>query len=281
MISSSHGERQLDVGSSESTKRRLPAAILAEPLPIAGPGFARPDARIIRELHSASSATVSALLHRAGVRQTFIAGPQSRLPGSKVVGPVITLKFMPRREDIIWNLASGAEEEHVEKHSALWAVFEAVQPGDVLAVEAYGDLYTGCMGEMLITYFKGRGGAGIVVDGCIRDWPHVQSIGVPLWTVGFTPNYASQATLFPWAYNVPVALNRVLVMPGDIMIADDDGAVVVPAAMAEMIIERTREHEDWEDFSRQRLAEGGSIRTYYPLDEAGRREYEAWRRSKP
>ena len=87
----------------------------------------------------------------------------------------------------------------------------------------FGDIHTGCMGEMLITYFKGRGGAGIVVDGCIRDWPNVQTIGTPLWTRGVTPNYASQATLFPWAYNVPVDLSRVLVLPGDLMIADDDG----------------------------------------------------------
>ena len=265
-----NGDRAADVP--------LPAPEIVRELPISGPAFRRPDRALIARLREVGSATASAVMHRLGVRQTFIAGPLARQPGAKVAGPVVTLQFMPRREDIIWNMASGAAEEHVEKNTALWSVFETVEPGDVLAVQAYGDRYTGTMGEMLITYFKGRGGAGIVVDGCIRDWPHVREIGTPLWTVGFTPNYASQSGLFPWAYNVPVALSGVLVIPGDIMIGDDDGAVVVPAAMAEIVLAHTREHEDWEAFSRIRLSEGGSIRTYYPLSVEGQAEYDAWRK---
>jgi regulator of RNase E activity RraA len=256
----------------------LPAPPIVGTLPIRGPDFERPDKRLVAQLAEVGSATASAVMHRLGVRQTFIAGPLARQSQAKVAGPVVTLQFMPRREDLVWGLASGASEEHVEKHTALWAVFDAVEPGDVLAVQAYGDAYTGCMGEMLITYFKGRGGAGIVVDGCIRDWPRVQEIGTPLWTRGFTPNFASQGSLFPWAYNVPVALSGVLVLPGDIMIADDDGAVLVPQAMAAMVLAQTREHEDWEEFSRIRLAEGGSIRKYYPLNEEGEAEYQAWRK---
>ena len=269
-------------GQSQASGTGLlpPAKNLSANLPIAGPSFARPDPDVIRQLHAASSATVSALLHRLGIRQTFIEGPLPRSPGAKVVGPAVTLKFMPRREDIIWNLASGAEEENVEKHTALWAVFETVQAGDVLMVEAFGDLHTGCMGEMLTTYFKGRGGAAVVVDGCVRDWPRIRTMDVPFWTRGFTPNYASQGSLFPWAYNVPVALNRVLVVPGDIVIADDDGVVLVPAGMAEMVLQRTRDHEGWEEFSRLRLKEGGSIRKYYPLDAEGQAEHETWRQSK-
>ena len=253
----------------------LPAPAISRELPISGPPFERPTPELIRELYQVGSATASAVMHRMGVRQTFIQGPVPRQSGAKVVGPVVTLQFMPQREDV----ASGVAQEHVEKFSALWAVFETVQPGDILAVQAFGDPYTGCMGEMLITYFKGRGGIGIVVDGCIRDWPRVQEIGVPIWTRGFTPNFASQATLFPWAYNVPIACSRVLVLPGDIMIADDDGAVLVPAQMAPLVIEHTVEHEEWEVFSRIKLAEGGSLRKYYPLNEEGWAEYEVWRNS--
>ncbi|MBZ0289727.1 MAG: ribonuclease activity regulator RraA, partial [Anaerolineae bacterium] len=240
-------------------------------LPISGPQFERPSADLIRRLYCVSSATASAMLHKMGVRQTFIQGPVPRVPGSKVVGPAVTLQFMPQREDV----ASGIAQEGSEKKSALWSVFEAVMPGDMLVIAAHGDPYTGCLGEMLITYFKGRGGIGIIVDGCIRDWPHVQEIGVPLWTRGFTPNYASQASLYPWAYNVPVACSRVLVLPGDIIIADDDGAVMIPAQMAEIVAQHTKEHEDWEVFSRMKLAEGGALSKYYPLNEEGQREYEA------
>jgi regulator of RNase E activity RraA len=252
----------------------LPVPAISKTLPIGGPPFARPDADLIRQLYKVGSATASALMHKMGVRQTFIQGPVPRQPGAKVVGPVVTLQFMPQREDV----ASGLAQEHVEKVSALWSVFETVQPGDILAVQAFGDAYTGCMGEMLITYFKGRGGIGIVVDGCIRDWPRVQEIGTPIWTRGFTPNYASQASLFPWAYNVPIACSRVLVLPGDIMIADDDGAVLVPAQMAPLVLQHTLEHEEWEVFSRIKLAEGGSLKKYYPLNDEGQREYEEWRK---
>jgi regulator of RNase E activity RraA len=242
-------------------------------LPIHGGPVRRPDPALVDALREVSSATASAMLHVLGVRSTFIEGPVTRAPGTKVVGPTVTLQFMPQREDV----ASGIDQEYAERSSALWHVFDTVQPGDVLAIQAYGDPYTGCLGEMLITYFKGRGGAGIVVDGFIRDWPKVEKIGTPLWTRGNTPNYASQAGLYPWAYNVPIACSRVLVMPGDIMIADDDGAVIVPQQLAPRVVEATRTHEDWERFSRERMAAGGSIWRYYPLSDEGRREYEAWK----
>jgi regulator of RNase E activity RraA len=242
-------------------------------LPISGSAFEHPDPELIRELSRVSSATASAILHRLGLRQTFIQGPIARLPGAKIVGPALTLQFMPQREDV----ASGLAQENAEKYSALWRVLEEVQPGDVLVVQAFGDPYTGCLGEMLITYFKGRGGIGIVVDGCIRDWPRVQKIGLPVWTRGFTPNYASQSSLFPWAYNVPIACSRVLVLPGDIIIADDDGAVLVPTKLAPVVLRQALEHEEWETFSRMKLAEGGSLKKYYPLNEEGRSEYEHWR----
>jgi regulator of RNase E activity RraA len=210
-----------------------------------------------------------------GIRYTFIEGPVARMRGAKVVGPAVTLQFMPQREDI----ASGLGQEHAEQRSALWHVFDTIKPGDVLAIQAYGDPYTGCLGEMLTSYFKGLGGAGIVVDGMIRDWARVKDMGVPLWTRGATPNYASQAGLFPWAYNVPIACSRVLVLPGDLIIADDDGAVLVPARVAPLLLRETLAHEDWETFSRMRLAQGGSLWKYYPLSEEGQREYEVWRKS--
>lgn len=245
-------------------------------LPISGPPWRRPDPAIVRDLHAVSAATASACLHRLGVRHTFVRGPRPLQERAKVVGPAVTLQFMPQREDI----ASGITQEYAERSSALWHVLDSVEAGDVLLIAAGGDPYTGCLGEMLVTYLGGRGGVGAVVDGCIRDWPRVREIGMPIWAGGVTPNYASQAGLFPWAYNVPVAVGGVLALPGDIVIADDDGAVVVPRQLAPLVLKTTLEHEDWERFSRERLAAGGSIWTYYPLSEAGQREYEAWKRER-
>jgi regulator of RNase E activity RraA len=242
-------------------------------LPITGPAYERPDPSLIEQLRIVGCATASAMMHKMGIRHTYIQGPLARMPGAKIVGPAVTLQFMPQREDIY----SGIAMEQGERASALWHVFDAVGAGDVLVIQAWGDQYTGCVGEMLTTYFKGRGGVGMVVDGCIRDWPNVAPIGVPMWTVGVTPNYASQDWLCPWAYNVPVAVGKVMVLPGDIIIADDDGAVCVPQQMAPEIIKHTLDHEAWEVFSRIKLAEGGSIWKYYPLSEEGWREYEAWK----
>ncbi len=241
-------------------------------LPLVGAEFERPNPELIERLQPVSSATATARLHKLGIKHTFMQGPIARQSGKKVIGVALTLQFMPQREDIV----SGIEQEYVEKDSALWAVMEEVQAGDVLVIQADSDPYTGCLGEMLITYFKGRGGQGIVVDGYIRDWPRVKDIGVPMWTLGNTPHYASQNRLYPWAYRVPIACCKVLVLPGDIVIADEDGAVLIPAKVAPLLIDDAKAHEDWEVFSRMRLAEGGELKKYYPLSEEGEREYQEW-----
>ncbi len=155
------------------------------------------------------------------------------------------------------------------------------QPGDIVVVDARGDMTAGIFGEMMLTYFKGRGGAGVIIDGCIRDYPNCKDIGLGLWLRGVTPNYHTQTDLMPFAVNGPVACGNTLVMPGDIVIADDDGCVVVPIKLAPELLKRASTHKDWEDFSRMRLAEGGDLRRYYPLSEAAQPEYEAWRKKNP
>ena len=161
-------------------------------LPIEGPAFKRPDTELMEQLYEVSSATASATLHRIGIRQSYMHGPLPRVAGAKVVGPAVTLQFMPQREDI----ASGLGQEQTEKRSALWSVFDSVEPGDVIVVQAWADPYTGCRGDMLTTYFKGRGGIGVVVDGCVRDWPKIQKLDVPMWTVGVTPKPQNPIALY-------------------------------------------------------------------------------------
>ena len=130
---------------------------------------------------------------------------------------------------------------------------------------------------MMLTFFKGRGGIGAVIDGCIRDFPFARTLGLGLWLRGTTPNFHTQTNIVPFAVNVPIACGDTLVMPGDLIVADDDGAVVVPIQMAEELAERANEHAEWEDFSRERLSEGGDLRRYYPLTGDAQAEYEAWK----
>ena len=103
----------------------------------------------------------------------------------------------------------------------------------------------------------------MVVDGCLRDIAAIKQLGLGLWLRGATPNFHTQTVQFPAAINVPIACGGALVLPGDLIVADDDGAVVVPAATPQLL-ERAGAHAEWEEFSRLRLAEGGDLRKYYP-----------------
>lgn len=242
-------------------------------LPIRGGDYTRLTREQRRSLMGISTATASATLHKMGIKNVFLRGPAPLQDGQSVVGSALTLQFMPQRGDI----GSGDSQEYIESKTALWAVFDAVQDGDILVIQAFGDRETGCVGEMLASHLHNRGGIGAVIDGCVRDWPKVRDIGVPFWAVGKTPNYSSQTTLFPWAYDVPVACGGVLVMPGDAIIADDDGAVVVPQAVISEFVEKCRAVTDWELFSRTRIDAGGQLSKYYPLDHDAEREYREWR----
>jgi len=104
---------------------------------------------------------------------------------------------------------------------------------------------------------------------------------VGLWTTGLTPNFHAQTDIMPFAVNVPISCGGTLVFPGDIVVADDDGAIVVPVKLAQEVIALGGEHHDWEEFSKQRLELGGEMRRYYPLTEEARPEYEEWRREHP
>jgi regulator of RNase E activity RraA len=235
----------------------------------------RPPKEWVSALQDIGAATTSSTLARMGVRSPFMVGPVARNPGRAVAGPALTLQFMPKREDIF------SEDEYTDPETQLHRhVLCHTQPGDVVVVDARGDLRSGVFGDMMLTYFRGRGGVGVVIDGCIRDYPNVERLDLGLWVTGLTPNYHVQTDFFPYAVNVPIACGGVFVMPGDIMVADDDGVVVVPAKMAPQVIEEATKHHEWEEFSRERLFEGGDLRRYYPLHPDADPEYQEWRRKK-
>ncbi len=201
-----------------------------------------------------------------------MTGPRAFTTGKISAGPALTLQFMPMREDQFGAAEYDDPEKQLHRH-----VLYHTQPGDVVVVDARGDLGSGVFGEMMLTYFKGRGGAGVIIDGCIRDFPKAKQLGLGLWLRGVTPNFHTQTNIFPVGVNVPVACGGTLVMPGDIIVADDDGVVVVPIKLAPQLLRAASEHAEWEEFSRMRLAQGGDLRKYYPLSEEARAEYEAWR----
>lgn len=236
----------------------------------------RPPKHLIEALRAIGAATVAGSLSYLGIRNAHIQGPVSWHKGKVMCGPALTLLFLPKREDLYGDGEYNDPEKQLHRH-----VLYAAEAGDVVVVDARGDMTAGIFGEMMMTYFKGRGGAGIVIDGCIRDYPGQIELDMPMWIRGLTPNFHTQTGLMPFDFNCPIACGGVTVLPGDIIVADDDGAVCVPAALAERVIALASEHHEWEDFAKHMLSQGGALQRYYPLHEDARAEYEAWRKLNP
>ena len=128
----------------------------------------------------------------------------------------------------------------------------------------------------LVKALQGVGAAEAAASATIRG----RDLGLGLWIRGLTPNFHTQTNLMPFAVNTPIACGGVVVMPGDIIVADDDGAVMVPVAIAAKVIEHANQHHEWEDYSREMLSKGGDLRRYYPLNDDARPEYEAWKKAR-
>ncbi len=237
------------------------------------PDIVRPPRELIEGLANVSAATAAGELHRLGIRDPHLKGITSWTPGKKIVGPALTLQFMPKREDVYKVGEYTDPETQLHRHCLYHT-----QPGDVVVVDARGHMGSGVFGDMMLNFFRGRGGIGVVIDGCIRDYPKAKGLGLGLFLKGVTPNFHTQTDIFPYAVNVPIACGERLVQPGDIIIADDDGAVVIPISLAPELVKRASEHAEWEDFSRMRLSQGGHLRKYYPMTPEARAEYEAWKK---
>src|SRR5919205_228206 len=129
---------------------------------IQAPDTERPARGIIEARPHWGSATASGELSRLGIRNPHLQGLTSWTPGTTVVGPALTLQFMPKREDIYKVDEYADPETQLHRH-----VLYHTQPGDVVVVDARGEMSSGVFGDMMLTYFKGRGGRGVVVDGCL------------------------------------------------------------------------------------------------------------------
>jgi regulator of RNase E activity RraA len=237
-----------------------------------GGDIGRPAPELIAALRDVGSATASAELSRLGIRDSHIRGPLPWSTDLCIAGPALTLQFMPRREDVFPADEYEDRDKQVHRH-----VLQFTQPGDVVVVDAMGDMASGVFGEMMMTYFKGKGGVGAVIDGVLRDSSSIRKLGLGIWALGSSPNFHMQTGIAPFAVNVPIRCANVLVMPGDIIVADDDGATLVPIAFAEKVAAIGSKHVEWEEFSRLKLSQGGELKRYYPLSKEAEEEYAAWK----
>jgi regulator of RNase E activity RraA len=187
-------------------------------------------------------------------------------PDLKMVGRARTLRYLPWRPDIAKGLAAAGPT--LNSRAA-----QETEPGDILVVDISGLATAGFLGDVIATCFVTRGGAGIVVDGAVRDWGVLCEMQLPVYAKGIhaapTGNQIIGAD-----YQIPVQCGGVTVVPGDYILGDPEGIIVLPNALAEEVLTAAEETDAKERFLRKKLEEGHSIYDCYPPNPAILAEYE-------
>lgn len=217
--------------------------------------------------------TATALLQKQGYHHTFAMGVgqlAARPDGRRMVGRAVTLRFIPLRETM-----HNDAEQHAPHRQAL----ELIGPGDVLVVDAGGSLEAAVAGDIFTRRILNRGGHGLVVDGVLRDVGVIRTIGLPVFGRGIHGAGIGRA-LMSVGLNEPIRCGGVPVLPGDVILGDEDGVVVMPPEAVAAVVEDGLHKAELEEFIRERVAAGASLHTHYPPNEEAMREYEAWRRAR-
>jgi regulator of RNase E activity RraA len=223
------------------------------------------------KLLTVSTATLTTLLFKRGLRNAYIQGARPLNPNApQMVGPAYTLRYIPAREDID-TIDVFQDRTHPQR-----AAVEAIPPGSVLVMDCRGDASVASAGSILITRMMIRGAAGVVSDGGLRDSPEIAKLPFPTYCQGgsaptnLIKHHAADL-------NVPIGCGGVPVFPGDIMVGDGEGVVVIPVEIAEEIAEQAAEQDLFETFVIERVREGQSTFGLYPPDAASKAAYETWR----
>lgn len=234
------------------------------------------SANLLEGLKRVGTPTATNYLMGQGFHTTYLVGipPQALTEGHAMVGRARTLRFLPLREDLV-----RLQYETVTGRPHRDAI-ESIQPGEVLVIDACASLEAGVVGDMFTRRVQELGGTGIVIDGCVRDLSTIRSLGLPLFCRGMHGAGISRA-LMSVDFQAPIAVAGVPVLPGDVLLGDADGVVVVPPTAVEGLVAYGIEHEVQERFTRKKLIEGLPLHRAYPPDAQLRPEYLAWRRTQP
>lgn len=225
---------------------------------------------VVERLKRVSTATLCTQLLSRGLRNPFMTGPKP-LPGSpKLVGTALTLRYAPAREDI------GISAYYDNETNVQRLAVESVQDGQVLVIDARGERTAGTVGNILATRIRQRGGAGVVTDGPVRDSGAMAEVGLPVYATGGNARLSS-VLHYPADMNTPVGCGGVLVMPGDVLIGDEDGVVVIPRAWAQDVSLAAAEQEELEAYTLKAIGSGRALSGVYPAGKEFRAEYERQR----
>lgn len=221
-------------------------------------------------LAGVSISCIANCLLRRGFRNVYMTGVRPLDPAQpRLVGPAFTLRFIPAREDVD-SLANYASDENIHRRAV-----EECPPGAVLVIDAQGCLRASSAGDLMVGRLQARGAAGIVTDGGFRDTGPMRRLGFP----AYHRQPATQATpiaMHPLELNRPIGCAGVAVYPGDVLVGDEDGIVVIPRHLVDEVAAEATEVEDFEKYAEREIARGRSIFGLFPPSDSTRKEYEDW-----
>lgn len=222
---------------------------------------------LVARINSVGTATLSSQLRKRGLNTVSIDGLFPTQPGKRLVGRARTLRFIPGREDLFASHGGG--------FNAQKRAFDSVNSGEVLVIDARGERGTGTVGDILALRAQVRGAAGIVTDGGIRDLDAVTALGLPTYHAGAHPAVLGRRHV-PWETDVTIACGGTAVQPGDVIVGDADGVLVIPPAMIEELVDDAIEQERQETFIAERVGAGESVDGLYPMNAEWKARYAKW-----
>ncbi len=225
------------------------------------------DAESLETLKAVSTATITTILLKKGLRNVWIRGAAPlRDDQPRIVGAAFTLRFVPAREDLA-TPASWASPISTR------AAIEAMPKGCVVVVDAMGVTDAGIFGDILCARMRQRWVGALVTDGRVRDLTGVLLTGLPVWCNGVSaPPSVAGMTFVAWQQ--PIGCGGVAVFPDDVIIADRDGAVVIPVALLEAVVAEAPEQERMEEWIMNEVCAGASLPGLYPMNAETRGRYE-------
>jgi len=228
---------------------------------------------IIEALGAVSSATVSTVLLKKGLRNVWIRGTRPLSPGQgKRIGPAFTMRFLPAREDL-------ATPESLSSPRSTRAAIEAMPEGCIAVADSMGVTDAGVLGDILCARMVKRGVEALVTDGVVRDIAGVRGTGLAVWSQGTAaPPSVAGLTFIGWGE--PIACGGVAVFPDDLIMVDEDGAVVIPAALVEAVADLAADQERLEEWIMGEVGAGTPLPGLYPPNDAALARYESWKQRK-
>ena len=225
----------------------------------------------LEKLRHVSTATITAqLIKQGGMRTRAPVGVRPLNPArAKFVGPAYTLRYAPMREDLDARAATVHPDNPTRK------AIEGAPPGSVLVIDMGGEIGAGALGDILVARLIHRGIAGVVADGAMRDIGPLSEMSLPIHCrAGTAP--PSSAALLAVGHDEPIGCGGTLVYPGDIVCADEDGAVIIPRHLADRVATDGLDQEQIEVFIKARILAGEPVDGFYPATDRTKSEYKTW-----